>query len=256
MNVAQAIESLTHHSITPEQAVNKLSYLAGVTEALKIYRHFFPKEFAACNLNLRPITGTEDLQATVEKCLRLVNKKLFVIPDWYFDERAYEEFPLGHIPIDPMFDEWWNTFFEDLTPLWQVLLILLGEVKPDCADYPEGEMIKDAITARQLWEGHRIDWDKLAHLCRRQRRPLRHLHLALTALYFDTGNPWMDATYEAPITQYEWSVRNVRYLKKSWQEALQANDQIWSLDKWLCEEAPRIHQLLDLWSRALVVKSN
>jgi len=245
MHATQAVHYLTQYFASPEQAVRGLSYLDDSAELLKIYRRFFPDEFAR---NTAPIRETKDLVATLEECLRLISERLFEIPYWYFDESAYEEGPLGYIPIDPMFGDWWNMDFEDLRPLWQVLLTLVGDVTPDRS---EDEVIKQVLDARQRWWNQRIDHDKVVRLCRRQRGPLRHLHTALNAVYLDTGNPWFDTSYENPIQGIEWSVRNVSYLKKSWLEAQQACDHILGLEKWLYEETANIHRLLDLWSRGL-----
>jgi len=249
MHAAQAINYLTRHFVSPDQAVDRLSFLHEAAGLLKIYRHFFPDECAA--RNLKPILGTDDLHEALAECLRLVSERLFEIPDGYFDGMACEDLPLDSIPIEPMFGEWWDADIEDLMPLWQVLLTLLGEVEPD---YPEDEEIRSAHGARRQWQDGGIDCDRLARLCRRQGGPLRWLHLALLTIDLSAGNPWLDASYECPILGVEWTVRNVNYLRKSWLEARQACDRILSLDKWLGEDAANIHRLLDLWSRALVTR--
>ena len=247
MHVSQAIHCLTRHLVSPDQAVDRLGLLHEAAGLLKIYRRFFPDEFAA--RNLKPIFGTDDLHEALAECLRLVSERLFEIPDGYFDGMACEDLPLDSIPIEPMFGEWWDADFEDLTPLWHVLLILLGEVEPDD---PEDETMRAALDARQRWQDRGIDCDRLARLCRRQGGPLRWLHLALFTICLGTGNPWLDASYECPITGVEWTARNVNYLRKSWLEARQACDRILDLNKWVGEDQVNIHRLLDLWSRALV----
>jgi hypothetical protein len=211
--------------------------------------HFFPDEFAA--RHLKPILGAEDLQAALAECLCLVSERLFEIPDCYLDGMACEDLPLDSIPIEPIFGDWQDIEISDLTTLWQVLLILLGEGEPD---YPEDEAIRAAIGARRRWEDQAIDCDRLGPLCRRQVGPLRWLHLALLTICLGTGNPWLDASYERPISGVEWTVRNVNCLRKSWLEAKRACNRIMSLDKWLGEDVANIHRLLDLWSQALVTR--
>src|SRR5262245_61350060 len=105
MHATQAVDNLTQYFASPNQAVRGLSILDDSTELLKIYRRFFPNEFAQ---NLTPIRGSEDRLAAMGECLRLISERLFEIPYWYFDERAYEGELLGDIPIDPRFGEWWN----------------------------------------------------------------------------------------------------------------------------------------------------
>ncbi|MCI0392144.1 MAG: hypothetical protein MOB07_25720 [Acidobacteria bacterium] len=246
MHAAQAIHYLTRRLVSPDQAVSRLSFLHEAAGMLKIYRHFFPDEFAACNL--KPISGIDDLHAALAGCLRLVSERLFEIPDYFFDGLTCEDLPLSYVPIEPVFGEWRDAEIEDLMPLWQVLLILLGEVEPDD---PEDEMIRAALGARRQWRDQGIDCDKLARLCRRRGEPLCWLHLALLTIDLSAGNPWLDASYECPILGIEWTVSNVNYLRKKWLEANHACDHILSLNKWLGEDAANIHRLLDLWSRAL-----
>jgi hypothetical protein len=249
MHAAEAVNYLTRHFVSPDQAVGRLILLHEAAGLLKIYRRFFPDEFAACNL--KPILGADDLQAALAECLCLVSERLFEIPDCYFDGVACEDLSLDSIPIEPMFGEWREAGIEELTTLWQVMLILIGEGEPD---YLEDEAIRAAIGARRQWQDQVIDCDRLARLCRRQVGPLRWLHLALLTICLGTGNPWLDASYECPISGVEWTVRNVNYLRKSWLEARQACDRILSLDKWLGEDAANIYRLLDLWSRGLVTR--
>lgn len=250
MRAAQAIHYLTRHFVSPDQAVDRLSFLHEATGLLKIYRRFFPDEFAARSLKL--ILGTDDLHEALAECLRLVSERLFEIPDYLFDGITCEELPLSYIPIEPVFGEWRDADIGELMPLWQVLLILLGEVEPDD---PKDEVIRAALGARRQWQDRGIDCDRLARLCRRQGEPLRWLHLALLTIDFSAGNPWLDASYECPILGIEWTVSNVNYLKKKWLEANHACDHILSLNKWLGEDAANIHRLLDLWSRALVTRA-
>jgi hypothetical protein len=247
MDASKAIDYLTRRSISIDKAIHKLSYLDEVSEALKIYQHFFPKEFASDKL--KPIREIGDLHATLEKCLRLINQHLFNLPDWYFDELAHEE-SLNYVPIEPIFGEWWDIDFEELAPLWQVLLILTREVTLDWVESEMGRIIGAANNARRQWKDRKTDFYKLARLCRRQAPPLRHLDLALSVLSFNTGNPWLDTTYESPIT-VDWTVENIKHLRKSWREAIQANKHIDSLDHWLSEDESHISELLNLWSRAL-----
>ena len=153
MHAAQAIHYLTRHLVSPDQAVNRLGLLHEAAGLLKIYRRFFPDEFAA--RNLKPILGTDDLHEALAECLRLVSERLFEIPDGYFDGMACEDLPLDSIPIEPMFGEWWNADIEDLTPLWQVLLILLGEVEPDDPE-DESDQSRARRPAAMAGSGNRL----------------------------------------------------------------------------------------------------
>ncbi|HEX9002385.1 MAG TPA: hypothetical protein VGB07_20930 [Blastocatellia bacterium] len=246
---ALAIEYLTCRFISPQQAVNRLGDLDEAAALLKIYHRFFPQEFAASRR--RVIARAGDLQAALVECLELVSKHLFEIPDYCFDGWRNEDLPLSYIPIEPIFGEWWNDDIEELMPLWQVLLILIGAWEPSDA---ENELFRTAANAQQQWQDKVIDCDRLARLCRRVSEPLCWLNLALLALDHNTGNPWLDASYECPITGVEWTTRNVRCLRKNWLEAQQACKQIAQLDEWLNKDAARIHSLLALWSQALTAR--
>lgn len=246
MNPALAIEYLTCRFISPQQAVNRLGDLDEAAALLKIYHRFFPQEFAASRR--RVIARAGDLQAALVECLELVSKHLFEIPDYCFDGWQNEDLPLSYIPIEPIFGEWWNDDIEELMPLWQVLLILIGAWEPGDT---ENEVFRTAANAQQQWRDKVIDCDRLARLCRCTSEPLCWLNLALLTLDHNTGNPWLDASYECPITGVEWTTRNVRCLRKNWLEAQQACQHIAQLDEWLNKDAARIHSLLTLWARAL-----
>ena len=185
------------------------------------------------------------------ECLELVSRHLFEIPDYGFDGWQHEDLPLSYIPIEPIFGEWWNDDIEELMPLWQVLLILIGAWEPGDT---ETELFRTAANAQQQWEDKVIDCDRLARLCRRASEPLCWLNLALLTLDHNTGNPWLDASYECPVMGVEWTTRNVRCLRKSWLEAQQACQHIAQLDEWLNKDVTRIHSLLALWSQALTTR--
>lgn len=246
---ALAIEYLTCRFISPQQAVKRLGDLDEAAALLKIYHRFFPQEFAATNRGV--ISREGDLQVALVECLEMVSRHLFEIPDYCFDGWQNEDLPLSYIPIEPIFGEWWNEDIEELMPLWQVLLILIGAWEPNDT---ENEIFKTATNAQQQWKDKMIDCDKLARLCRRVSEPLCWLNLALLTLDHSTGNPWLDASYECPITGVEWTTRNVRCLRKSWLEAQQACKQIAQLDEWLNKDAARIHSLLALWFQALTAR--
>jgi hypothetical protein len=177
MNPALAIEYLTCRFISPQQAVNRLGDLDEAAAVLKIYHRFFPQEFAASRR--RVIARAGDLQATLVDCLELVSKHLFEIPDYCFDGWQNEDLPLSYIPIEPIFGEWWNDDIEELMPLWQVLLILIGAWEPGDT---ENELFRTAASAQQQWQDKVIDCDRLARLCRRASEPLCWLNLALLTL--------------------------------------------------------------------------
>jgi hypothetical protein len=246
MDANHAIKYLTRHFMSPDQAIHGMRFLQESIGVLKLYRRYFPDEFAAGNL--RPVSEAGNLCMALRDFLELVHRHLFELPDYVFDEITEDDLPISEIPIQPMYDEWWDVEFEELSLLWQVLLILIGATKPDVIDQ---EAIEAVVNARQQWQGQVLDCDKLARLCRRQEAPLGGLCIAVLTIDHSTGNPWLDATYENPYEGVEWTVRNVNYLKKKWGEAQQAHDQIVSLNRWLCEDAAHIHELLALWSRAL-----
>ncbi|MBL8172573.1 MAG: hypothetical protein JNJ50_30895 [Acidobacteria bacterium] len=249
MNPPFAIEYLTCRFISPQQAVNRLGDLDEAAAVLKIYHRFFPQEFVAGRR--RVISRAGDLQAALVECLGLVSKHLFEIPDYCFDGWQNEDLPLSYIPIEPIFGEWWNDDIEELMPLWQVLLILIGAWEPGDT---ENKLFRTAANAQQQWQDKVIDCDRLARLCRRVSEPLCWLNLALLTLDHNTGNPWLDASYECPITGVEWTTRNVRCLRKNWLEAQQACQQIAQLDAWLGRDVAHLQQFLDLWMQALTLR--
>lgn len=246
MNPALAIDYLTKHFASPNQAVRKLDDLNEAAGLLRIYQYFFPAEFRASNCRL--ITRAGDLQTTLVNCLELVSRNLFEIHDSFFDGMIEDDLPLSYIPIEPIFAEWWNDDADEMMLLWQALLILIGAWEPYDTD---DETIQAAFKAGQQWQNRAIDCDKLTRLCHRADEPLCWLNLAVRTLDHSTGNPWLDASYECPIVHYDWTVRNVLHLKRRWREAQQACNRIMKLNEWLGEDVAHTHQLLALWSRAL-----
>lgn len=249
MHATQAIHYLTRHFISPNRAINSLSHLYKATGLLKIYRHFFSEEFAASDLRL--ISEIGGLHDVLTECLDLVRQRLFEIPDYLFEEMVEDDLPLTEIPIEPMFGEWWNEEFEDMTLLWQILVTLLGENEANSSDHGA---IRVVIDARRRWQDQVINYDSLASLCGCRQTPLRKLCVALLTLDHSTGNPWLDATYECPIRGIEWTVRNVNYLREKWAEAQQVSDDIMDLNEWLSKDAAHIYELLALWEQALMLR--
>jgi hypothetical protein len=247
MDVNHAIQYLTRHFMTADHSIYRLTFLQESIGLLKLYRRYFPGEFAASDL--RPISEDGNLYTALRDFLELVSRHLFELPDYILDEMTEDDLPLDSIPIEPMYREWWDEEFEDLSLLWQVLLILLGETAPDVIGH---EAIEAAVNTQRRCHGQMIDCDKLARLCRRQGGPLRGLCIALLTVDHSTGNPWLDATYESPYVGVEWTVRNVNYLKRKWLEAREAQARIMDLHHWLDKDAAHIHELLALWSQALI----
>jgi hypothetical protein len=249
MNATGVADQIVEYFANPQQAIRRLGVLQDAAGLLKVCRHFFPKEFAARNCVEMAVANS--FHEALIGCLELVSRNLFEIPDGFFDDMTDEDLPLSYIPIEPLFPEWWSDDFDDLIALWQVLLILIGAAE---ADDSENEALSATNRARHQWQDKIIDCRKLARLCRRTDPPLCWLNLALLTLDHSTGNPWLDASYECPITDYDWTIRNVCHLQKKWREAGRACDQIMTLNAWLSEDALRIHQILALWEQALVTR--
>ncbi len=63
------------------------------------------------------------------------------------------------------------------------------------------------------------NWDHLRKLCRCEKGLMKRLPLLLDFVGLDTGNVWLDSSWEAYWEDYPWEENAFEYLKMEWRQA-------------------------------------
>jgi hypothetical protein len=245
---AEAVAWLQRRRLSAPSAVSTLREINGAANLLGLFKHFFPAAFARQEGLL--LDAPERLREAQLEFLRLVSRRFFYIPEVYYEDAALaaEELPVSYIPVDPFLPDWWNEDPGDLPVIFQTLLALGGRLA-DEAEWTEG--VRQAVEAGKKFEGRKLDPGRLAAASKKAKGPLKYLALALDVLDHDTGNPWLDTSYDMPLTDAEWSAENVTLLAKAFREARRIQKKVFALDRWLGADAARTKELVALWSQAL-----
>ena len=98
------------------------------------------------------------------------------------------------------------------------------------------------------------DWGRFAELCRNAKGLAVRFPLLLGLVALDTGNMWLDVSWECCWEEYPWEETAMEYLKKEWRKAqrifAQLNPLLGQMDK-----HPRywLKRLVKLWNAAIKV---
>lgn len=233
-------------------AIGVLRQVVREDRLMALYRHFFPREFAASTADLVRHPG-QAYSVRETEFFRLVHDNLFPIPylvDYVMEELEPEE-RSDCIPIVPWGRDWWDEY--DLEPGWQILLLLSEEFSLD--GHPH----------YSLTLHRRPDWPQILRLLRRAlgcvvptgqlertaaqaEEPLCHLPLALRMVHHETGNLFLDLTPEGEMPDIFWCVDNIEALIAESQDAVDISTAVGSLITWLNKDLVKhFRKVVSLW---------
>ncbi len=243
VSAATAIQRLRSFRIIPaREAVEQLAVWQESSRILLLYRRYFPQSFARSTAStLMPIHHNEHGYSEQElEFFTLVDQHLFPLPEMMFDEER-----LSSIPIYPQGVDW-----EDERDNMRLSLRAAMALVSD-----DDTMLWEAWLPQHLRpESGERDWERFAESCRTAKGLAVRFPLLLGLVGLDTGNMWLDTTWECSWEEYPWEETAMEYLKKEWRKAqrifAQLNPLLDQMDK-----QPRywLKRLVKLWNSAIKV---
>jgi hypothetical protein len=220
-------------------AVAQLGVWADATRILQLYRRYFPDEFARSTASVTiPRTGGEPGYSEREReFLRLVDEHLFPLPDLAFEmERC------SCIPLYPKGIDWDDPPETYCLAIRAVMALFVDQ------DFPWTNWLPRTLRV----ETGELDWDKFKHLCQYGNRAVRQFPLLIELVAHDTGNLWLDASFDCDWESFEWEEATMNYLTREWRRARDLIAQI-NLALERMDAHPRYYltRLVRLWNRAI-----
>ena len=243
--------------MTPSQARDFLDLAHSSSQYLDLFRHYFPTQ---CERSLErhrghrliPLPGSA-YSVYEWQFLALVNKHLFPIPEYVFDDPEAEN-RCFHIPIEPtglsaIYDDYSDAVC-DMDLGWQLLLYLGGQVQ---REFFEGvfDPPTDRIFELEIEEGQ-VYPSVIRRACQEQEGPLAYFHLAIALLDHDTGSIFLDATYDMPVENAFWDRETVDALIEQFTES----EEIWKnamiFVRWLEEDVlTHLTEVVTIWNQVI-----
>jgi hypothetical protein len=97
-----------------------------------------------------------------------------------------------------------------------------------------------------------LDWDKFKQACQYGKGAVRQFPLLVELVAHDTGNLWLDYSFDYDWESFEWEEAALNYLTREWQRA---RDLIAQINRALerMDAHPRYYltRLVRLWNRAV-----
>jgi hypothetical protein len=241
LSAATALQRLRTIRFMPaRQAVSHLGVWQESSRLLQLYRHYFPREFAQSRAStVVPIHHDEPGYSPRElEFFQQIDQHLFPLPDMFFDMER-----LGVIPLYPQGVDWEDQR-DDLRLSLRAAMALVSD---------DDAMLWEAWLPKQLrpLSGER-DWERLAKLCRPSKGLAARLPLLLELAALDTGNIWLDTSWECCWEEYPWEEKAIDYLKQEWRKAQQIFAQLNPLMDRI-DRHPRywLKRLVKVWNGAV-----
>ena len=225
----------------PEEALERLATLAETAQLLFLYRKYFPSEYAASTASVRiPIgrDGESGYSEREQEFLRLVDRHLFSLPEFFFDEGR-----VPNIPIEPQGIDY-EEDVEALRPSLQAATALMMDDQSAFWD----KWLPANLRPRQ----GPLDWERFEKLCCTQRGLESCLPLLIQFVSHNTLNLFLDVTWEYSVSEFAWTAEDMDVLIQEWRTGLEF---IKRLDPLLdrMEKHPRywFTRLVQLWNRCI-----
>ena len=243
VSAAAAIQRLRSFRIIPaREAIEQLAVWQESSRILLLYCRYFPQPFAHSTAStLIPIHQNERGYSERElEFFNLIDRHLFPLPEMMFDMER-----LSSIPIYPQGVDWEDER-ENMRLSLRAAMALVSD---------DDTMLWEAWLPPYLRpESGERDWDRFAELCRNAKGLAVRFPLLLGLVALDTGNMWLDVSWECCWEEYPWEETAMEYLKKEWRKAqrifAQLNPLLGQMDK-----HPRywLKRLVKLWNSAIKV---
>lgn len=226
-----------------------LDFLSGLRFRFNIfhlYQHFFPEQYARSEASPHPTPNSGSHSPREIEFFELVLSHLFPIldPGVLDDEARFDGIPIEVCGIT--YDD-----ADQLDVCCRVVGAAVGALGLDWEDVTgEWPVALPEPLARQ--RGKVLDLEKFEGLCRKRRRLWAHVPVMMRIACNETGNDFLDVTYETSFEWPPWTLENVEYLRQEWARADQMLSQAEKVREWLKEHPRRMATVITLMNRATV----
>lgn len=240
LSAVTAIQKLRGLGFTSARdAVTQLGVWADATRLLQLYRRYFPDEFArsTASVTVPRVGGEPGYSEREREFLRLVDEHLFPLPDLAFGEER-----CASIPLYPKGIDW-----DDPPETYELAIRAVMALFVD-QDFPWLNWLPPAL---QVKTGE-LDWDEFRRVCQSGKGAIRQFPLLVELVAHDTGNLWLDYSFDYEWELFEWEEAALNYLTREWQRARELIAQInRALER--IDAHPRYYltRLVRLWNRAI-----
>jgi hypothetical protein len=188
-----------------------------------------------------PVQGGERGYSERElEFFHLVDQQLFPLPEMMFDMER-----LPSIPIYPQGVDWEDEPENVRLPLRAAMAMISD------GDWCSWE---NWLPKRIRPEAGERDWKRFVRLCRKARGLAARFPLLFQLAAHDTGNLFLDTTWEYCWEEFPWGEKEMQYLAKEWRKAQSIFAQLKPLlDR--IDKHPRywLRRLVKLWNAAVKV---
>jgi len=218
-------------------AVEQLGVWADATRILQLYYRYFPDEFARSTASVTiPRSGGEPGYSEREReFFRLVDEHLFPLCD-------YDVERLPSIPVYPKGIDWDDPPETYCLAIRAVMALFVNQ------DFPWTNWLPPTLRV----ETGELDWDRFKRLCQYGKGTVRQFPLLVELVAHDTGNLWLDTSFDCEWEPFAWEEAALNYLTREWQRA---RDLIAQINRALerMDAHPRYYlaRLVRLWNRAV-----
>jgi hypothetical protein len=240
----------------PREAID---YLAGQMEGahlLRLYRHYFPKDYAASRASLRVRPSSAHSPREVE-FIRLVGERLFPVADIGF-ELADER--LDYIPVETFALE--EEQMDAWKPVWLILYSLVQGPPGTLIDWDSlttafpGVALTRPVFAIDEKLTYQVDWTRFfRRVAARYRDQATGIRRAGLYAGYATNNAFRDTT--ADTLSYSvmptWTKAEINALAIEWRRAKAMLAEIDAAADWLTETPEQLDRLIQLWNECTTV---
>ena len=224
--------------LSAQDAIEQLANLANTGQILWLYRKHFPRDYSRSTASAEiPLSrdGETGYSAKEQEFMTLVDRHLFPLPDFFFDDARFNVIPIYPQGVDYEEDPEYLKL-----AIRAAMTLFLDEPSPDWQEWLPPEL------QPQLGA---LDWRKFERRCRKAGGMKARLPLLIQFVSHNTDNLWFDADQEVEIQDFAWNEEDIRYLAKEWRKAQRFMQKLDPLLNRM-ETHPRywLAQLVRLWN--------
>lgn len=244
-------ESISEARVLLEIVNSSITYL-------NLFQYYFPAEFARSIQQQELLPPPGEAYSRLElRFLKLVERHLFPLPYWVFDDRGADNRCFS-VPIEPMgvasLFEYGSIEdgFEQLDLGWQLLYYLDGHVTEAHFDglFDEDDSARGIFTLPL--DPEPMNNAVLRARCEACQEPLCYLYHAMNMLNHDTGIAWLDAVYDQPFDDVPWDRQTLDTLAEQWLAAEEIQGSVTQLLCWLeADVFNHFQEVIHLWNQCI-----
>ncbi len=227
--------------LSSEEAIRRLATMADTGRILWLYSKYFPREYFHSTASIAiPVSrdGESGYSAKEQEFMQLVDRHLFPLPDFFFEDARFDI-----VPIYPQGADWEDEAENIRLPIRAAMTLFMEDPSPDWEEWlPCGPQ-------PQLGA---LNWRRFERSCRKAGGLKRSLPLLVRFVSHNTGNLWLDADPDCEIQDFAWKGEDIRYLTKEWRNAQKFMHKLDRLVERM-EKHPRywLAQLIRLWNACI-----